>query len=63
MTLLNARRLALCKRSEEKAPENIRPAGLAVVEQPGHVKRIFIRESMISAGRRETFSRDVLCDE
>ena len=46
-----------------KVPENIRPAGLAAVEQPGHVKRISIRKPMISAGRRETLIRDVLCNE
>src|SRR5579863_4932205 len=63
VTLLNACGLALCKRAEQKVPENIRPAGLAAVEQPGHVKRIFIRKPMISAGRRETLIRDVLCNE
>lgn len=63
MALFHARRLALRKRAEQQVSENIRPTGLAVVEQPSRVKRIFIREAMIAAGRRETFRRSALRDE
>src|ERR1700735_3086632 len=60
VAFLNTGGLTLRKRPQKNAVENVRSGCLSLVEQPGGVNRIEVREAVIDAGRNKVLRRIVL---